>query len=93
MRCARQCMARLADTSKNLESVGKFVESLREGNRNSGTFWAFCRAYEAIDAGLISEAEAVGTITQAALRTGLGEREVRAVARSARLGAGRWNGY
>jgi hypothetical protein len=80
-------------TSKNLESVAKFVESLLEGNRNSGTFWGFCRAYETAGGGLISEAEAVGIITQAALRTGLSEREVRAVARSARLRAGRWNGH
>ena len=77
--------------SKNLEPVAKFVESLMEGNRNSGTFWGFCRAYETADAGFTSEAEAVGIITQAALRTGLEEREVRAVARSARHRAG--HGY
>jgi hypothetical protein len=79
--------------SKNLEPVARFVESLQEGSRNSGTFWGFCRAYEAVYGGLVSEAEAVGTITRAALRTGLGEREVRAVARSARLRAGHPGGY
>ena len=80
-------------TSKNLESVARFVESLQEGSRNSGTFWGFCRAYEAVNAGLVSEAEAFSIITQAALRTGLGSREVSAVARSARLRAGHSNGY
>jgi hypothetical protein len=79
--------------SKNLEPVAKFVEALQEGSRNSGTFWGFCRAYEAVNAGLVSEAEAISIITCAALRTGLGEAEVRATARSARLRAGQSNGY
>jgi hypothetical protein len=72
--------------------VAQFVEALREGNRNNGAFWGFCRAYEAVNAGLVSEREAISVITQAALRTGLGEREVRAIARSAKLRAGRRNG-
>ena len=79
--------------SRDLDPVAKFVEALQEGSRNNGTFWAFCRAYETVNAGLISEPEAVSIITQAALHTGLGEREVRAVARSAKLRAGRRNGY
>jgi Bifunctional DNA primase/polymerase, N-terminal len=62
--------------SKNLEPLAQFVEALREGNRNNGAFWGFCRAYEVVNAGLVSEREAVSDITQAALRTGLGEREV-----------------
>ena len=60
--------------SGDLQPVAKFVESLQEGNRNNGTFWGFCRAYEAAAAGAVSETEAVAIITQAALRTGLEER-------------------
>jgi hypothetical protein len=74
---------------KDLGPVAKFVESLQEGGRNNGTFWGFCRAYEAVNAGLVYEAPAIAIITQAALRTGLSEREVQAVARSARHRAGR----
>jgi bifunctional DNA primase/polymerase-like protein len=78
-------------SKSTLDPVAKFVASLFEGNRNNGTFWAFCRAFEAADNGAISESEAVHTITQAALSTGLPEREVGAIARSARLRAR--NGY
>jgi hypothetical protein len=74
-----------------LEPVAKFVASLGEGNRNNGTFWGFCRALEAVNAGSVSESEALHVVTQAALSTGLPEREVRAIARSARLRA--CNGY
>ncbi len=75
----------------SLEPVVKFVASLAEGNRNNGTFWGFCRALEAVKAGSVSESEALHVVTQAALSTGLPEREVRAIARSARLRA--CNGY
>jgi hypothetical protein len=78
-------------SKSNLEPVAKFVASLVEGKRNNGTFWAFCRAFEAADTGAVSESEAVHIITRAALSTGLAEREVRAIARSARLRAR--NGY
>jgi hypothetical protein len=74
---------------KNLEGVANFVASRLEGERNTGAFWGFCRAFDAVNEGVISEAEAVRILIDAALRTGLAEREVRAVARSAKLRAGR----
>jgi hypothetical protein len=74
---------------KNLEGVANFVASRLEGERNTGAFWGFCRAFDAVNDGVISEAEAVQILMDAALRTGLAEREVRAVARSAKLRAGR----
>jgi hypothetical protein len=81
-----------ACSNYNLEPVAKFVAALPEGNRNNGAFWGFCRAFEAVNAGSIGESEAAHIITQAALSTGLCEREVRAIARSAELRA-RINGY
>jgi hypothetical protein len=74
---------------KNLEGVANFVASRVEGERNTGAFWGFCRALEAVNEGVVSEAEAVQILTDAARRTGLAEREVRAVTRSAKLRAGR----
>jgi len=74
---------------KNLEGVANFVASRLEGERNTGAFWGFCRAFDAVNEGVISEAEAVQILMDAALRTGLAEGEVRAVARSAKLRAGR----
>jgi Bifunctional DNA primase/polymerase, N-terminal len=75
----------------SLEPVAKFVASLVQGKRNNGTFWGFCRAFETVNAGGVSVSEAVHVVTQAALSTGLTEREVRPIARSARLRA--CNGY
>ena len=46
---------------------------LQEGSRNSRTYLGiFMPGIEAVNAGLVSEAEAFSIITQAALRTGLG---------------------
>jgi hypothetical protein len=74
---------------QSLDGVANFVASRTEGERNTGAFWGFCRAFEAVRDGTIGEAEAVQILTAAAFRSGLGEREVRSVARSARLRAGR----
>jgi hypothetical protein len=76
----------------NLDPVASFVASLPEGQRNSGTFWGMCRALDAAAEGGVGETEAIHTITDAALRNGLPESEVRAIARSARMRAGRGNG-
>jgi len=75
---------RTGATPANLEPVANFVASLCEGERNQGTFWGFCRAYDAIASGSVSESEAIQTITEAALRAGLSLSEVRKIARSAR---------
>jgi hypothetical protein len=78
-----------AKTPPGLEGVANFVASRPEGERNCSTFWGFCRAFEAVLDGAISESEAVSTLTAAALRSGLPENEIRAIARSARVRAGR----
>jgi hypothetical protein len=78
-----------AKTPQGLEGVANFVASRPEGERNCSTFWGFCRAYEAVLDGVISESEAVSTLTGAALRSGLPENEIRAIARSAKIRAGR----
>jgi hypothetical protein len=75
--------------SQNIDGLANFVASRPEGERNSGAFWGFCRAFEAVNDGTLAESEIVQTLTAAALRTGLPESEVRAIARSARLQAGR----
>src|SRR5262249_1055414 len=70
---------------KSLEHLANFVAGLPEGQRNSGTFWGFCRAFEAVAQGAASESDAVFAISTAALRTGLLETEIRAIARSAKF--------
>jgi hypothetical protein len=71
--------------AKSLEHLANFVAGLPEGQRNSGTFWGFCRAFEAVAQGGVSETDAVYAISTAALRTGLPETEIRAIARSAKF--------
>jgi hypothetical protein len=55
-----------------------WVERLREGNRNSGLFWAACRAVEAGQPGGLDD------LTAAAARAGLGHREIARTIASAR---------
>ncbi len=55
-----------------------WVEKLREGNRNSGLFWAACRAVEAGESGLLDD------LAAAAARTGLPEPEITRTISSAR---------
>jgi hypothetical protein len=54
------------------------VERLAEGNRNSGLFWAACRAVEADQSGML------GDLAAAAARTGLSESEITNTISSAR---------
>jgi hypothetical protein len=74
---------------KSLQPLADFVASLQEGSRNTGTFWGFCRAFDAVAEGLVSESEAFNVIAEAASRTGLAEPEIRAIARSARNRSGK----
>jgi hypothetical protein len=50
--------------------LADFVARLEEGNRNTGTFWAACRAVEAGDS------QTLATIARAAVSTGLDQRAV-----------------
>ncbi len=50
--------------------LATWVERLREGNRNSGLFWAACRAVEA------GQADDLDAIAAAAARAGLEDREI-----------------
>jgi hypothetical protein len=79
----RQMPFKPRGTSTDLLPVAKFVASLPEGQRNRGSFWGFCRAYEAVASGAVGEAEAIDIIGSAAMQTGLSLVEVRKVARSA----------
>jgi hypothetical protein len=63
-----------ADTSR----LATWVGQLEEGNRNSGLFWAACRAVEAAQFSLLDE------LAAAAARTGLPEREITRTIDSAR---------
>jgi hypothetical protein len=61
-----------------------FVLTAQEGQRNTRLFWAACRAYEN---GL--GAELAGALVEAAVRTGLTEREARStIASAARMSSG-----
>lgn len=64
-----------------LSDVGRlaaWVEGLGEGNRNSGLFWAACRAVEAGEPGQLDE------LAAAAARAGLDDREIARTMASAR---------
>jgi hypothetical protein len=74
-------------STNKIDPLVSWVASLREGERNCGAFWGFCRVFEAVAAGIIDEAGAVNLITAAALSTGLTDQEVRGIARNARLRA------
>ena len=76
-------------SNANIDALASFVASLSEGNRNSGTFWAFCRAFEAVAEGLVGEHVAINQIAVAAAGTGLTQNEIRATARSAKRAPGR----
>jgi len=60
---------------RSLQALVNFTATQMEGNRNSGTHWAMCRAAEA--------RESLEPLIQAAISNGLSEHEVRATARSA----------
>lgn len=61
-----------------LGRLAAWVETLEEGNRNSGLFWAACRAVEAGEHGVLDD------LAAAAAKTGLSEREITRTISSAR---------
>jgi hypothetical protein len=63
--------------------LAAWVERLTEGNRNSGLFWAACRAVETGQPGVLD------ALAVAAARTGLEDREITRTIASARRGAHR----
>jgi hypothetical protein len=71
---ARQVVPATADVNR----LAAWVERLEEGNRNSGLYWAACRALEAGQAAELDE------IAAAAASTGLSEREITRTVDSAR---------
>jgi hypothetical protein len=67
-----------ASIPPDMSRLAGWVEGLQEGNRNSGLFWAACRAVEANEPGLLDELAAAGA------RIGLHEREIARTIESAR---------
>jgi len=65
-RPCRYQRARTADASR----LAAWVERLQEGNRNSGLYWAACRAVETGQASLLDD------LAAAAAKTGLPDREI-----------------
>ncbi|HET7015980.1 MAG TPA: bifunctional DNA primase/polymerase [Streptosporangiaceae bacterium] len=61
-----------------LGRLAAWVETLAEGNRNSGLFWAACRAVEADELGVLDD------LAAAAAKTGLAEPEITRTISSAR---------
>ncbi|WP_351230690.1 bifunctional DNA primase/polymerase [Streptomyces sp. NPDC002133] len=73
------------DRAPRGEGLVQFVRAAQEGQRNTRLFWAACRAYENGIGDALADA-----LTEAAVRTGLTEREARAtIASAARLSTGR----
>jgi len=60
-----------------IAGLARFVAGLREGERNSGIFWAACRAGSLVAEGLISAGFAEALIVEAATRTGVDLAEAR----------------
>ena len=63
------------DRPTEVARLAAWVEGLQEGNRNDGLFWAACRAVET--------GQPLEPLAEAALKTGLGEREIRRTLKSA----------
>src|SRR6185437_368530 len=72
---------RLSTTSASASRLAGWVEQLEEGNRNSGLYWAACRAVEAGRPGLLDD------LAAAAAKTGLSSREIARTIASARRSA------
>ena len=58
------------------------VAGAREGERNSLTYWAACRAGEMVASGLLGADAAAAVIAEAAMRAGLPRAEAERTARS-----------
>ena len=69
--------------SRDASSLAAWVERLEEGNRNSGLFWAACRAIEDGHTGTL------GDLAEAAASTGLSDHEIARTISSARRSAQR----
>ena len=67
----------------DLGHLAAWVERLQEGNRNSGLFWAACRAVEAGQPGVLDD------LAAAAAKTGLTDREIARTIASATRGSQR----
>jgi Bifunctional DNA primase/polymerase, N-terminal len=75
----RRSLIRPAQSApSDVSHLGAWVERLREGNRNSGLFWAACRAIEASQPGGLDD------LAAAAARAGLDDREILRTIESAR---------
>jgi hypothetical protein len=61
----------------DIGALAAWIQRQAEGNRNSGLFWAACRAIENGHAGQL------GTLAAAASRTGLDDREITSTIASA----------
>ncbi len=66
-----------ATDGRGVGHLAEWVAGLREGNRDDGTWWAMWRAFQAGDAGTVTE------IGRAALSVGLSQRDVDRITRSA----------
>ena len=65
-----------------LTQLVRLITSAREGERNSLTFWAACRAGEMVASGLLDRESATAVIAEAAICAGLTRREAERTARS-----------
>ena len=66
----------------NVDALIHTLLRATEGQRNCLAYWVACRLGEAVRDGGISEGEAVAIVIEAAMRTGLTQREAKATARS-----------
>ncbi len=69
--------------AEDISYLAAWVERLEEGNRNSGLFWAACRAVEAGQPGVLDD------LAAAAAKTGITDREIARTITSARRGSQR----
>jgi hypothetical protein len=70
----------LVPTPASIAGVASFVETTPEGQRNCVAYWGLCRAFEAENHGVEG---AVAAVADAALKNGLGRREVATIIRNA----------
>jgi Bifunctional DNA primase/polymerase, N-terminal len=80
----RSCCRSLDRVPNNrlLVKLVQMVAGAREGERNSVTFWAACRAGEMVGAGVLGATTAIEIIMEAATRSGLPRGEAERTAKS-----------
>jgi len=76
-------VAGLRDIRFRLYGIIRRMATAREGERNSVTFWGACRLSEMVDAGELTQGDAIGLAVEAASRTGLSRQEAERTVRSA----------